>query len=156
MKKNDKYTSIIWAVFGLYIAFEGYRLELGTLHSPKPGLLVFWAGIILSILSVMLFIHTFSYTDKEEKILWKGVNWPKGIQLMVSLFVYALLFRWLGFILSTFSLLLFLFKSLGRMRWRIAILFSFISITLSYLIFEVFLEFRFPRGFLGEIGKLFH
>lgn len=154
MKENDRYTSIIWTALGLYVAFEGYRLELGTFHNPKCGFLIFLAGAILSALSMTLFIQTFFYSKEEKKILWKGLQWSKGIRVMVSLFVYALTFRWLGFILSTFFLLLFLFKGIEPMKWRIALLLSSISIILSYLIFEVFLEFRFPRGILEELVRL--
>ncbi len=39
MEKSDRYTSLIYAAIGLYIAVEGYRLELGTLRAPKPGIL---------------------------------------------------------------------------------------------------------------------
>jgi len=147
VKNKDRYTSIIWAVFGLYIAFEGYRLELGTFYDPKPGFFVFWAGIILSSLSIALFLQTFFYQKEEEKILWKGVRWSKGIKLMASLFVYAVVFPWLGFISSSFLLLLFLLKGLQPMRWQVALPLSSITITLFYLIFEVFLGFHFPGAF---------
>lgn len=156
MKKEDRYTSLIWATLGLYISFEGYRLELGTFHEPKPGFLIFWAGILLSMLGMVLFIQTFLYSGEEKKPLWKEVQWPKGIALMISLFVYALTFRWLGFILSTFFLLLFLFKGLEFMRWKAALLISSLTIILCYLIFEKFLEFRFPRGILEDILRFLY
>jgi putative tricarboxylic transport membrane protein len=94
-----------------------------------------------------LFLQTFFYQKEEEKILWKGVRWSKGIRLMVSLFVYALVFPWLGFISSSFLLLLFLFMGLQPMRWQVALPLSFMAITLFYLIFKVFLGFHFPGAF---------
>jgi len=150
---KDRYTSIIWAALGFYIAFEGYRLELGTVNDPKPGFFVFWAGIILSSLSIALFLQTFFYPreakeeGREEKILWKDLRRSKGIKLMASLFIYALVFPWLGFISSSFLLLLFLFMGLQPMRWQVALPLSCITITLFYLIFKVFLGFHFPGAF---------
>jgi hypothetical protein len=149
MEKNDRYTSIIWTVFGLYIAFEGYRLKLGIISYPAPGFIIFWAGITLSVLSIVLFFNTFYYS-KEEKILWKGFKWINAVKLMVSLIVYTLLFQWLGFILSTFCLLLFSFKTFGNLKWRLSFLLSFISIALTYSIFDLYFGFRFPQGILKE------
>jgi putative tricarboxylic transport membrane protein len=147
VKNQDRYTSIIWTAFGLYIAFEGYRLELGAFYDPKPGFFVFWAGIILSSLSMALLLQTFFSPKEEDRILWKGVRWSKGVRLMASLFVYALVFPWLGFISSSLLLLLFLFKGLQPMSWQVALPLSFITITLFYLLFEVFLGFHFPGIF---------
>ena len=150
MKKSDRFISLIVLVFGLYIAFEGYRLKLGTFHEPKPGFLIFWAGIILSSLSIALFIQTFLSEEKEKRAPWKGVQWIKVVKLMAALIAFPLVFKWMGFFLSTFLLLLFLLKALEPQRWRVALAVSIITIVLCYLVFGVFLEFRFPAGILGR------
>ncbi len=151
MKKIDRYTSLIWAVFGFYIAIEGYRLQVGTFRVPKSGFLIFWSGIILGGLSLILFLQTFFLKEGEEGTLWKGRQWKKGFKLMVALFIYALVLKSIGFILGTFFLLLFLFKGLEPQKWRTALLLSVIVTGFSYLLFEVFLEFNFPGGILAKI-----
>jgi putative tricarboxylic transport membrane protein len=151
MKKNDRSISLILVVFGLYIAFEGYRLKLGTFHEPKPGFLIFWAGIVLTGLSIALFIQTFLSVGKENRTPWKGVQWIKVVKLMAALIAFALVFKWMGFFLSTFLLLLFLLKGLEPQRWRVALAVSIITIVLCYLVFGVFLEFRFPAGIWARI-----
>jgi hypothetical protein len=156
LKKNDRYTSLVWAGFGIYIAFEGCQLKLGTFHNPGCGFLVFGAGAILSILSTVLFIQTFFSKNGEGiKILWKGVQWFKGIKLMASLFIYVLVLKWMGFLMSTFLLLFFLFQGLESQKWRVSLLLSVISTAVCYLIFSTFLEFRFPEGILEKVfGQL--
>ena len=156
LKTNDKYTSITGAVLGLYFAYEGYRLKLGTMHNPRSGFFIFYAGIVLSGLSVALLIHTFYSKSEERKILWKGRQWTKGAKLMLALFVYVLIFRLMGFFLSTFFLLLFLFKGLEPQRWRVAFMLTIITIALCYLIFGVFLEFQFPGGILEKMVSWLH
>jgi putative tricarboxylic transport membrane protein len=146
MKKTDRMQSLIWGIFGLYIAFEGVHLKLGTPRAPKPGFLIFWMGIIIMILSAAFFLQSFSAVREEKKIRWKGRQWPKGVMVMLALFLYAAVFHWLGFILSTFLLLLFLFKGLEPQRWGIALLLSAVTITICYLVFSVFLELQFPPG----------
>ena len=151
MKKTDRIQSLIWGLFGLYIAFAGVQLKLGTPRAPKPGFLIFWMGIIMMILSAAFFLQSFSTVQEGKKIRWKGKQWPKGIKLMLALFLYAAVFHWLGFILSTFCLLLFLFKGLEPQRWRVALLLSAVTITICYLVFSVFLELQFPPGLLRAI-----
>lgn len=152
MAKYDRYTSLIWAAFGLYIAYEGYRLTIGDLHEPKSGFFVFWAGIVLSILSVILFFHTLLLKEKGTKeSLWKGLQWPKGIKFMTLLFVYALVIKWMGFLLSSFLLLLLLLKGLESLRWRTSLIISIITTALCYLVFGFLLESQFPTGFVGKI-----
>jgi putative tricarboxylic transport membrane protein len=150
MTHHDRYTSLIWGLFGLYVAFEGWRLQLGTVNQPKSGFMVFWAGMILFSLSLILFLKAvLTKTGEEVKPLWKGKDWPKGVKVMAALFAYALIFRLAGFLISTFFLLLFLLKGLEPQRWRVAILIAVVTIALCYLVFVVFLESQFPPGILG-------
>jgi len=151
MRNQDRLTAILLGAFGAYIAFEGYHLELGILQKPKPGFLVFWVGMILSGLSLLLLIHTFYYPEAEKTSLWKGVKWQRGFKMILFLTIYILVFQWLGYLISTFALLLFLFKSLESQRWSLAFLLSIVTTILSFIIFSYFLEIQFPPGILKGI-----
>ena len=151
MNKNDLFTSLIWAAIGFYVAFEGYRLGLGSLHKPMPGFLIFWTGIILAGLSIGLFSQTFLSSKGAKKTLWEGFQWPRGLKLMSALIVYVLIFKWLGFILGTFFLLLFLFKGLEPQKWSAALILSIETTILCFFIFKVLLEVQFPEGVLKGI-----
>jgi putative tricarboxylic transport membrane protein len=156
MKIHDRYTSILWCLFGLYLAYEGYSLKLGTLKDPKSGFLIFGAGMVLAALSVILFLQTLfpSGAQKGEKALWEGIEWRKGMKMMAALLAYALVFKSLGFIVSTFFLLLFLFKGIEPQRWRTALLLAAGTMTVCYAVFGVFLELQFPAGILrGLFGQ---
>ena len=152
MYKNDRITSIILAVFGLYVASAGYGLGLGTLHKPRAGFLVFWVGMILAGLSVALFVKTFLEARGEGKSLWKGVRWKPGATIVTALILYIVIFKWLGFLLSTFLLLLFLFIGASPGRWVSAVVFSLVTTVLCYIIFGVLLELQFPAGILQGLG----
>jgi putative tricarboxylic transport membrane protein len=151
MKKNDRITSLLLALLGLYVAFEGYSLKIGSLQNPKPGFLVLWAGIILAGLSLLLFIKTFRSPDAISISPWQGVQWQKGLKIIIYLVMYVAVFKWLGFLISTFILLLLLFKSLESQRWSIALLLSAVTTILCFFVFGYFLELRFPQGILKEI-----
>lgn len=151
MEKSDRHTSLICAVFGLYIAIEGYRLGMGTFRLPGVGFMIFWAGLILLVLSIILFSGTFFSKTEEKKKLWEGTQWPNGIKLTAAVLVCALILRWMGFFLSIFFFLLFLLKTIEPQRWQIALLISVISVALCYLVFVVFLDLSFPEGILAGI-----
>ncbi len=153
MKDKDCWTSIILAVIGFYVAYEGYQLNLGTPNNPKAGFMIFWTGMILGVLSILLFMQTVFSPAQGKKELWKGLEWPRGLKLMLSLVIYAAVFKWLGFILSTFLLLLFMFKGLEPQKWRIALSLSAATVALCYLIFNIFLELQFPQGVLKFISN---
>jgi putative tricarboxylic transport membrane protein len=156
MKKNDRFASLFWTALGFYIAYEGYRLQLGTLQEPKPGFLVFWAGMILSGLSLALFTQTFWVKkDEPRKVLWIGVRWPKVVKLTVALLLYILIFKWAGFLLSTFVLLLFLLKGLEPQKWSVALVVSLVTVVLVYVLFGILLESQFPEGILGKMLNRF-
>ena len=67
---------------------------------------------------------------------------------MAALFLYVVVFQVLGFIVSTFLLLVYLFKGLEPQSWRNALLLSAVTIAICYLVFGVFLELQFPPGVL--------
>jgi putative tricarboxylic transport membrane protein len=151
MRKSERIQALLWAVFGLYIAYEGFLLKLGTARAPKPGFMIFWMGVIMVILSAFFFLATFTIPRQEYKTLWREARWFRGVKLMAALFLYVAVFQVLGFIVSTFLLLVYLFKGLEPQSWRNALLLSAVTIAICYLVFGVFLELQFPPGVLSFI-----
>jgi putative tricarboxylic transport membrane protein len=153
MKQRDRLTSLFWAGVGLYIAYEGHQLKLGTLGSPNCGFFIFWTGLVLTGLSLVLFSQTLLWPKeaKDRQVLWEGSRWSKGAKMMVALLLYTFVIKWLGFILSTFLLLLFLFKGLEPQKWRVALILAAATTATCYFVFGVFLELQFPSGILQKI-----
>ncbi len=155
MIKNDRVSSIFWFFIGIYVCIHAYYLSLGRLHKPGPGFIFFLAGALLSILSVLNFVGTLTKKTKDHEgnnlgSPWTGVRWQSNIVVLIVLAVYVALFNFLGFFLSTFLLLLFLFKFLEPTRWWVAILAAILTISISYMVFVFWLQVPFPRGILGR------
>jgi hypothetical protein len=151
MRKSNRIQALLWAGFGLYVAYEGFLLKLGTARAPKPGFMIFWMGVVIVFLSALFFIETFTTPEQDHKALWQGVRWFRGAKLMAALFLYVAAFQFLGFILSTFLLLVYMFKGLEPQSWRNALLLSAATVAICYLVFGVFLELQFPPGLLRFI-----
>ena len=153
MRTSNRIQALLWALFGLYITYQGFLLKLGTARAPKPGFMIFWMGVLIVILSTLFFIETFAIPVQEHKALalWRGRSWHRGAKLMAALVLYVAAFQFLGFIVSTFLLLVYLFKGLEPQSWRNALLLSAVTIAVCYLVFGVFLELQFPPGVLKFI-----
>ena len=151
MKSRDLISSLFWMAIGVGVCYGGYDVELGTLQDPGSGFIFFWVGTIMVGLSLFIFIRAMREKGKagEMKILWSQVKWQKNIYVLAALFLYAYVFSYLGFILSTVLLLIFLFKAVEPQRWSMAILGAILSVLTSYAVFQLWLGAQLPKGFLG-------
>lgn len=153
MKKTYELApSIFWTLLGLFVMLNAYKLGLGDFINAGPGLMPFLLGVCLFLISVLL-IGKFLIGAKKEDTTQKRISTTridlKKISLVsLSLFVYALLLKTIGFLPLTSLLLLFLFRIAGTNKWRVVISASLITIFITYFVFTS-LGLRFPRGVLG-------
>lgn len=151
MKKLDMITSVIWLSIGIFVSLKAYRLDIGHISNPGSGFVFFWSGIILCLLSVIVFIKAAQLKVNKDlkKYLWVGLRWQRGLITVIGLFLYAYFFIWAGFLISTFSLLLFLFKMGEPQKWITSILLAGLIAFGAYGIFELLLKCQFPKGILS-------
>jgi hypothetical protein len=154
MRTHHRVGSFFWLAIGIYAAISAYRLGLGNFRQPGPGFIFFLMALLLIILSAIDLGTTFIGKSKGEKEksdgpLWMGVRWQKVLLVLIGISIYIYIFNFLGFLLSTFLLMIFLFKAVEPTRWWVSILASTITILLSYGIFNLWLKVPFPTGVLG-------
>jgi putative tricarboxylic transport membrane protein len=150
MKKYHIVVIIFWLGLSFLVTVLSYKLGLGRLHSPGPGLMPFILGILLLIVSFYLLI--ISLFKKNGKV---GISKAEPSQIdfvrisfvLISLFVYALLLEKLGYLITTFLLLTVLFRSAGSKRWSSVLIASTLAVFLTYFVFTSF-GLRFPAGIL--------
>lgn len=147
---SEKASYFFWLFCGLLLLEESYRLNIGVLRRPGPGLFPFLIGIIIVVFSFILLVQSpLNKFEKEEK---KGkVNYRNLILCLISLYAYSLIFEWLGFIPSTFLLIIFLIRFMGieKRGWILIIMAAFLITTLSYALFKIWLHAALPKGIFG-------
>ncbi|MEO0249858.1 MAG: tripartite tricarboxylate transporter TctB family protein [candidate division WOR-3 bacterium] len=151
MGRLDTISGCFWLLFSLFISYESYKLGLGNVNQPGPGFLFFWTGIVIAILSVIVIVRSFSAkasgAAKEADAGRRRLT--KIIPVLVALFLYALFIEWLGFIIVTLLLFLFILGVVEKKHWLFTIAVSVLVTVLSYLVFEVALQSQLPKGLLG-------
>jgi len=148
--RADRVSGFFWLLFSVFVSYGSYKLGLGTLHQPGPGFLFFWTGIVTAILSLIVVLMSLkkpSLEETQEPIFGKG-HVTKIVLVLISLFLYALLMEWLGFLIVTLLFFIFLLGVIEKKRWLFAVLVSLIVTAISYLVFETGLQSQLPKGLL--------
>jgi putative tricarboxylic transport membrane protein len=151
MRTRDIQSGIFWMVLGAGVAYAGYDLELGSATEPGSGFMLFWVGLITVGLSAIVLANALrAPTAAPAPLVAPGRVVPL-IGVVIVLALYAYLLMWLGFIVSTILLLVFLFKAIEPQRWTVAIGGAVATAVLAYLLFSVYLGAQLPKGAF-EIG----
>jgi putative tricarboxylic transport membrane protein len=150
MRKNNLISSLFFSVCGLLITVGSLRMPIGRLGEPGPGFLPLIVGILLGLMSLTLFINSLRLKMTDQKVLGLGRKEQfRVISTSLSLIIYAVALRPLGFILVTFILLVFLFRAIGELNWKASIAGPMLTTLFFYLLFDVWLEVQFPMGPFG-------
>jgi len=151
MKKYDRTSSLVWLGFALYICFESFRLPLGSIRDPGPGFRPLLVGGFLAGLSIICFLQARGGPSGEPKGSWYSAErWKNLVWILLALLVYAVILDFLGFLVSTFLLLVVLFRfGMEPQRWVWAVGGSVIASVSCYAVFELWLRTQLPKGILG-------
>jgi putative tricarboxylic transport membrane protein len=141
-------SSLFWFLVGLGFTLGGLHYGFGTWKEPGPGLLPSVFGILLSILSAVLFLTTMKSRRKTQAIrFWEmEESWKPILFTLLALVGYMLLLKPIGFILTTFLFAFVLLKFIGQKRWFTSILIASIFSLTCYGLFSSLLGTPLPRG----------
>jgi len=149
MKDNDHLSGLFWLAISLFVCIKSIDLKIGSFNSPGPGFLPFCGAFILGSLGIILLVKGIVSKKKGTEItlgLWKGRKLSNVIWISTSFFVYVLVLPKLGYLLTTFGLLTFLFGIIEKTKIWVQVLSAIVAVVASHLIFYVWLGVRLPQG----------
>lgn len=153
MHWRDIISGLFFLVVGVFFIINAGCLDLGTLSDPGPGLIPLIPGILLSVLSAVLVFKSYKgvkpqrQTEGRAAEPSKSLKWPPVVVITLStMIVFALVLESLGFVGSSFLMMLFLFKFIGDHTWIRSVLGAVLSVGTCYLVFKVWLSVQFPMG----------
>lgn len=140
----------------IYACVKAYQLKMGSASSPGPGFIPFGIAALLGLMSVYLCVRGILEVARgyQEKAAFKGVAWKKAMLVVVILACYGASFNSVGFLVSTFVLMMLLLWVVGRQKPALSLIISVVTAGGAYLLFVVLFSLPLPRGvlsyFLGE------
>jgi hypothetical protein len=154
MKYRDTVSQLFWLVIGLGFsiwALTSYKI--GSLTQPGPGFLPLALGIILILLSLILFVGQImkKTPDAGKAALHKASSggWKKVVYTILVLMVAAFFFERVGYLLTFFVLMVLLMKAGERQSWKRILLTALLTTGCVYVVFVLLLKVQLPHGFLG-------
>ncbi len=148
MRDHDLRTSAVFFCLGLFVAFYSLQYGLGRFSSPKSGFWPFLIGLSLCGFSGATFVRAFLDKSKTKEQLWGKIKYWRLVFTTVSLIAYAFLLSGIGYLTSSFLLLLFNLRYLGLQSWRKSALVAVFATVISYILFKS-MDTDLPKGFLG-------
>jgi len=124
-------------IFGILVCIGAYNLGLGNLHKPGTGLIVFLAGSVMALLSVVDIIKGLTSKGLGIKVLlslWEGTYWKKGILILIGTTIYTLILNSVGFLILTPFYTAFCIRLFRSQTWLRTIMTSIFSTLIFYLL----------------------
>jgi len=150
MDRRDLAGCAVWVILSITVFAASLRLGIGALRNPGPGFIPLLASLGLAFCACLLL----AFGSAEKKQAGRRENgakdtaWGNPLIVIAALAVYGLALGKLGYLLTTFGLMIVLF-SRGEMEARMVILGSLIASLASYGLFAYVLGIPLPRGILG-------
>lgn len=147
MNPYDRVTGLFWLLLSAFICIESLHLGVGTLQTPGMGFMAFCLSVLLGILSLALFLKTIFKKEKGEfSSTFSGTLWKRVIIVVIALIIYAIFMPKVGYLISTFLLMSFLFWVVKGTKWWATLFFSLLATIITYYCFSVWLRLEFPEG----------
>jgi putative tricarboxylic transport membrane protein len=144
MSKRDIGVAALTLIFGVAAAHESAKLPFGTVRNPGPGFFPWWTSVVLDVLALILLAQALT---RRSTAVGKGSGRiAKVAALLIVLGTYIFLLDPLGYLLSTFLLVLFMLRAIDTQRWAVALGVAAVTSVGSYVIFAIWLSIPLPRG----------
>jgi putative tricarboxylic transport membrane protein len=139
------------AALGLsvYVVYMGYQLKLGTINDPGSGYVMFYAGLLMIVFSLIILYSSIKDGGPTFLSHWRDVLWTKPLMVIALLLAFTLVFETLGFLISTMVLLIALLRVIDPVPWVRAIPIAILTPLLFWYVLQKLLLIQLPSGVLG-------
>ena len=155
MKTGDLLPSLLLILFGALFCRSSLLIGIGSIGAPGPGLIPFGTGALLILFSLGTIVEMIVTRRTEagsSTPLFTGKRWGVVLAVLASLFAYALVLNFLGFLAATFLVLTLLFKIPAQQSWKGALGAAALTTASTYALFAYALQCSLPSGILEFLG----
>ena len=149
MGKNDRWAAGFLLLLGIAATVESWRLALGEVGKPGAGFFPFCLALGLALTSFALVVRSclsraVGSGSRAGSLDARAIG--KVAWVVSGLMLYAYVFEKIGFLLSTFLVMVFLLRAVASSDWRLTLGGSIATAFLTYLVFKVWLQVQLPAG----------
>ncbi len=154
MKKRDAVMAVLFVLLGLTITLWSATFPFGNWEDPGPGFVPFALGLVVILLGGILFFQAITRKERgsqspSQPLIPKRAAFIRVASTLGGMLLSAAVFLHLGFILTTFFLILFMMRSIQPLKWRVTLFYGLISAFGSFVLFQLLLKTPLPRGPFG-------
>jgi putative tricarboxylic transport membrane protein len=150
MKRSQLAASTVLAGLAGFVLLESRHLSFGTMRVPQTGFFPWVLATLLLILCVILFAQGLFGVDSDRApnhILPEG--WSRIAFTLAAMVGFAVMLERLGFLLTTFFLMILLLRAIESQRWSKVLFVALLTAIASYGIFGWILGIPLPGGVFG-------
>lgn len=129
----DRLSGALLFALGLYIAYEALKLPLGGMRQPDAGF--FPSLIALSLLCSSGLTLLATRRNEHVKETPRFGTFRVWIAV-VALILYVVVLNRVGYLVSTFFMMVLLLQGLERLGWRTTLGVAFPAVVSSYIVFR--------------------
>ena len=149
MRRSTIAASLILAGLAGLILFEASRLAFGSIRVPQTGFFPSTLAILLLFFSIALLLQTRRDAGGEKRD--EPINseaWSRIGVTLAAMLGFAVVLEKLGFLLSTFTVMLLLLRVVEPQKWPRVIAVALATALISYFLFARLLNIPLPAGVL--------
>lgn len=150
MRTYDLIGGCAWLLLSVLIVLGSIDLGIGSLRNPDSGLFSLLTGVVLGGLSLLLVAESLVRRKKcrtDDQPVWsRETRWGNLLLVVLALAAYTLVLTPLGFVISTFLFMVFLYRVIEPQGWLFSFLFAAVSAFCNWMVFEVWLQCQLPEG----------
>jgi putative tricarboxylic transport membrane protein len=144
MAGRDAAVTAAALVLGAAALYEASKLPFGTVHNPGQGFFPWWTSAVIVLLALTLLFQ--GLRSRSSAAREGAGRIAKVAALLAALAAYTFLLEPLGYMLSTFILVLFMLRVTDPQRWAVALGMAALTAVGSYVVFAMWLSVPLPRG----------
>jgi len=148
VKNAEAWIGFIILLFSGTIFYQSFSFDYFAEFTPGPGLFPRWLSAILFIITVVYIVSTFRREFVDiTKILPRGIELRKVINVFVSLILFLVIIPYTGYIIAGIVMMMILFC--GEYKWYTALFISLVTTFTIFLVFYTFLSVPLPLNAFG-------
>lgn len=145
-----KRAAVAWMFFVLFAVVSFYqaaKLPFGRISAPGAGFFPTVLAVLLGMVSLIGLVAALRNPGEPESRDTRLV-WKKIILTVTALLIFALIFEYAGYLMTTFLFVVFLLRIVERRSWAQAGAVAFSASLVSYIVFGLLLGAPLPAGLL--------